>query len=187
MTILPTINLHDDRPSLLLVDDDLIFCDVLAKAMTKRGFDVNCAHTVEHALKCTDTCVPEYAIIDLRLPGTSGLVLVEKLRAMDPGTRIVMLTGYASITTAVEAIKLGAIHYIAKPVDADEIMTAFEHTEGNPTAQISTHALSVGQVEWEHIQHILIENNGNISATAKKLNMHRRTLQRKLNKSPSRL
>ena len=121
MTIPPTINLHDDRPSLLLVDDDLTFCDVLAKAMTKRGFDVNCAHTVEHALKCTDTCVPEYAIIDLRLPGTSGLVLVEKLRAMDPGTRIVMLTGYASITTAVEAIKLGAIHYLAKPVDADEI------------------------------------------------------------------
>lgn len=187
MTIPPTINLHGDRPSLLLVDDDLTFCGVLTKAMTKRGFDVNCAHTVEHALTCADNCVPEYAIIDLRLPGTSGLVLVEKLRAMDPGTRIVMLTGYASITTAVEAIKLGALHYLAKPVDADEIMTAFEHAEGNSTAQISAHALSVGQVEWEHIQHILIENNGNISATAKKLNMHRRTLQRKLNKSPSRL
>ena len=184
MTILPTINLDDDRPSLLIVDDDLIFCGVLAKAMTKRGFDVNCAHTDEHALKCADICSPEYAIIDLRLPGTSGLVLVDKLRAMDSGTRIVMLTGYASITTAVEAIKLGAMHYLAKPVDADEIMTAFERNEGDVAAQISTHALSVGQVEWEHIQRILIENNGNISATAKRLNMHRRTLQRKLNKKP---
>ncbi len=184
MTILPTINLDDDRPSLLIVDDDLIFCDVLAKAMTKRGFDVNCAHTVEHALKCADICSPEYAIIDLRLPGTSGLVLVDKLRAVDSGTRIIMLTGYASITTAVEAIKLGAMHYLAKPVDADEIMTAFERNEGDVAAQISTHALSVGQVEWEHIQRILIENNDNISATAKRLNMHRRTLQRKLNKKP---
>jgi len=183
MTILPTINLYDGHLNLLIVDDDLTFCDVLARAMTKRGFDVKCAHTVEHALKCAETCSPEYAIIDLKLPGTSGLVLVEKLRAMDPGTRIVMLTGYASITTAVAAIKLGAMHYLAKPVDADEIMTAFECTEGDAATQISAHTLSVGQVEWEHIQRILTENNGNISATAKKLNMHRRTLQRKLNKS----
>lgn len=184
MTKLPTINLYDDRPSLLIVDDDLTFCNVLARAMTKRGFDVNCAHIIEHALKCAETCTPEYAIIDLRLPGTSGLVLVEKLKAMDSGTRIVMLTGYASITTAVAAIKLGAMYYLAKPVDADEIMTAFECTKGNTAAQISAHALSVDQVEWEHIQCILTENNGNISATAKRLNMHRRTLQRKLNKTP---
>jgi two-component system response regulator RegA len=183
MTTLPTIGSDNDRPSLLLVDDDLIFCEVLASAMTKRGFDVTCAHSVKHALECTEICAPEYAIIDLRLPGPSGLVLVEKLKELDPGTRIVMLTGYASITTAVEAIKLGAIHYLAKPVDADEIMTTFGRTEGDPSAQINTHALSVGQVEWEHIQRILIKNNGNISATAKTLNMHRRTLQRKLNKS----
>ncbi len=181
----PSTDLHDDLPSLLLVDDDFTFCEVLAKAMTKRGFDVNCAHTVEHALEYAETCVPEFAIIDLRLSGTtSGLVLVEKLRAMDPGTRIIMLTGYASITTAVEAIKLGAIQYLAKPVDADEIMAAFQQTEGDSSAQISSHALSVGQVEWEYIQRTLVENKGNISATAKKLNMHRRTLQRKLNKSP---
>jgi len=184
MTTLPTIDSENDRPSLLLVDDDKVFCGVLENAMMKRGFDVTCAHSVSHALECTKTFSPEYAIIDLRLPGPSGLVLVEKLREVDPGTRIVMLTGYASITTAVEAIKLGAIHYLAKPVDADEIMMAFERTEGDPSAQINTHALSVGQFEWEYIQRILIENNGNISATAKKLNMHRRTLQRKLNKSP---
>lgn len=184
MTNSATTETDNDRPSLLLVDDDKVFCDVLANAMTKRGFDVTCAHSVDHALECTKTFAPEYAIIDLRLPGSSGLVLVEKLRALDPGTRIVMLTGYASITTAVEAIKLGAIHYLAKPVDADEIMNAFERTEGDSSARINTHALSVGQFEWEYIQRILIENNGNISATAKKLNMHRRTLQRKLNKSP---
>ncbi|MEK7769000.1 MAG: response regulator, partial [Pseudomonadota bacterium] len=126
MTTLPMIEVDDDRPSLLIVDDDVTFCEVLAKAMTKRGFSVHCAHTVEQALELAETCMPEYATIDLRLPGTSGLVLVEKLKALDSGTRIVMLTGYASITTAVEAIKLGATHYLAKPVDADEIMAAFE-------------------------------------------------------------
>jgi two-component system response regulator RegA len=173
-----------DRPSLLLVDDDDVFCSVLEKAMIKRGFNVMCAHSVPHALECTKTFSPEYAVIDLRLPGPSGLVLVEKLKEMDPGTRIIMLTGYASITTAVEAIKLGAIHYLAKPVDADEIMMSFGRIEGDPSTKINTKSLSVGQFEWEYIQRILLENNGNVSATAKKLNMHRRTLQRKLNKSP---
>ena len=174
----------DYLPSLLLVDDDKVFCSVLEKAMIKRGFNVTCAHSVNHALECTKIFSPEYAVIDLRLPGSSGLVLVEKLKAMDSGTRIIMLTGYASITTAVEAIKLGAIHYLAKPVDADEIMMSFGRIEGDPSTKINTKSLSVGQFEWEYIQRILLENNGNISATAKKLNMHRRTLQRKLNKSP---
>ena len=173
-----------DRPSLLLVDDDYVFFFVFEKAMIKRGFNVTCAHSVPHALECTKTFSPEYAVIDLRLPGPSGLVLVEKLKEMDPGTRIIMLTGYASITTAVEAIKLGAIHYLAKPVDADEIMMSFGRIEGDPSTKINTKSLSVGQFEWEYIQRILLENNGNVSATAKKLNMHRRTLQRKLNKSP---
>ncbi len=111
----------DDQPALLIVDDDLTFCGVLAKAMTKRGFNVTCAHSVEQALECAEACLPEYAIVDLRLPGMSGLTLVEKLKTLDPGTRIVMLTGYASIATAVEAIKLGATHYLAKPVDVDDI------------------------------------------------------------------
>jgi two-component system response regulator RegA len=106
----------EDRPALLIVDDDLTFCAVLAKAMGKRGFNVTCAHTVEQATEYAEACMPEYAVVDLRLPGVSGLALVEKLKALDPGTRIVMLTGYASIATAVEAIKLGATHYLAKPV-----------------------------------------------------------------------
>jgi len=114
------------------------------------------------------------------------LVLVEKLRNLDPGTRIVMLTGYASIATAVEAIKLGATHYLAKPVDADEIMAAFERTVGEASIPISAHPLSVGRLEWEYIQRILTENDNNISVTARILNMHRRTLQRKLAKRPLR-
>lgn len=176
--------LSDSCPSLLLVDDDQVFCDVLKTALTKRGFAVICAHSVTQALEYTEEFSPEYAIIDLKLPGQSGLVLVEELTKRDIGTRIVMLTGYASIATAIEAIKLGAIHYLAKPVDADEIVAAFSRIDGDNSTQISKDTLSVGEVEWEYIQRTLVENNGNVSATAKKLKMHRRTLQRKLNKSP---
>jgi two-component system response regulator RegA len=185
MTTAPTTEMEvDDRPTLLIVDDDLTFCSVLAKAMTRRGFNVTCAHTVDQATECAEACMPEYAVVDLRLPGVSGLALVEKLKALDPGTRIVMLTGYASIATAVEAIKLGATHYLAKPVDVDEIMAAFERTSGDAEVQISAHPLSVGRLEWEYIQRVLNENKGNISVTARILNMHRRTLQRKLTKNP---
>lgn len=180
----PLLSELSEKPSLLIVDDDVTFCDVLAKAMTKRGFNVNCAHTIDDALKNAEAMTPEFAIIDLKLSNESGLMLVEKLKALDPGTRIVMLTGYASIATAVEAIKLGATHYLAKPVDADEIMKAFERTTGDSDVQISTNPLSVGRLEWEYIHRILTENNNNISVTARILNMHRRTLQRKLAKKP---
>lgn len=179
----PLIEANDD-PSLLIVDDDMVFCEVLSKAMTKRGFSVHCAHSIEQAMAYADISTPEYAIVDLKLSTDSGLTLVEKLRTLDPGTRIVMLTGYASVATAVEAIKLGATHYLAKPVDADEIMAAFERTTGNTDTPISTHPLSVGRLEWEYIHRILNENDNNISVTARILNMHRRTLQRKLAKKP---
>lgn len=177
---------ENENPSLLIVDDDPVFCNVLAKAMTKRGFAVVCAHTIEDALDQAENTPPEYAIVDLKLASESGLVLVEKLKALDFGTRIVMLTGYASIATAVEAIKLGATHYLAKPVDADEIMAAFERTVGESDIPISANPLSVGRLEWEYIQRILTENDNNISVTARILNMHRRTLQRKLAKRPLR-
>lgn len=177
---------NTEDPSLLIVDDDTIFCEVLAKAMRKRGFFVTCAHTTEDALSLAEQSTPEYAIIDLKLSSESGLVLVEKLRMLDPGTRIVMLTGYASIATAVEAIKLGATHYLAKPVDADQILSAFERIVGESDIPISAYPLSVGRLEWEYIQRILAENDNNISVTARILNMHRRTLQRKLAKRPLR-
>lgn len=173
-----------EQPSLLIVDDDPVFCDVLAKAMTKRGFVVTCSHTIASALEKVESLMPEYAIIDLKLSDESGLTLVDKIKKLDPGTRIVMLTGYASIATAVEAIKLGATHYLAKPVDVNEIMAAFERTTGDTETPISAHPLSVGRLEWEYIHRILVENNNNISVTARILNMHRRTLQRKLAKKP---
>ncbi|HRQ04373.1 MAG TPA: response regulator transcription factor [Nitrosomonas halophila] len=176
-----------DRPNLMIVDDDTVFCDVLAKAMSKRGFEVVCAHTIQTALQQAESLAPEYAIIDLKLADESGLSLVEKIKELDPGTRIVVLTGYASIATAVEAIKLGATHYLAKPVDADEIMAAFERTNGDSDTPINAHPLSVERLEWEYIHRILAENDNNISVTARLLNMHRRTLQRKLSKKPVQL
>lgn len=182
----PSLTDNSEYPSLFIVDDDKVFCDVLAKAMTKRGFSVTCSYSIEDALKLAEASTPEYAIVDLKLSSESGLVLVEKLKTLDPGTRIVMLTGYASIATAVEAIKLGATHYLAKPVDADDIMTAFERTVGESNIPISAHPLSVGRLEWEYIQRILTENDNNVSVTARILNMHRRTLQRKLAKRPLR-
>lgn len=176
-----------DRPSLLIVDDDEVFCGVLARAMTKRGFDTTCTHTIKTAIEQAELLMPEYVIIDLKLSNESGLSLVEKIKELDPGTRIIVLTGYASIATAVEAIKLGATYYLAKPVDADEIMAAFERTTGNIDTSINPHPLSVERLEWEYIHRILAENDNNISATAKALNMHRRTLQRKLSKKPVQL
>ncbi|WP_089374610.1 response regulator transcription factor [Methylobacillus rhizosphaerae] len=174
-----------DLPTMLLVDDDEVFTQVLARAMTKRGFRVEIAHNVQDAILITTDEAPEFAVVDLRMPGDSGLSLVKHLKQIDDQTRIVVLTGYASIATAVEAVKLGATHYLAKPADADQILAAFDRTEGDPDAPVSDTALSVNRLEWEHIQRVLQENDGNISATARSLNMHRRTLQRKLNKRPA--
>lgn len=169
-------------PSLLLVDDDETFCNVMARALHRRGFEVAVAHDAESAVSMAEAEPPEYAVVDLRMPGDSGLVLVRRLHAMDPATRIVVLTGYASISTAVEAVKLGATHYLAKPVDADEVIAAFHKAEGDDSVSVASNPLSVDRLEWEHIQRVLTEHGGNISATARALNMHRRTLQRKLAK-----
>jgi two-component system response regulator RegA len=118
------------------------------------------------------------------MPDQSGLMLVSKLKALDEHTRIVVLTGYASIATAVEAIKLGATYYLSKPADADDIVAAFHHDCGDESASVNEKPLSVNRLEWEHIHRVLAENDGNISATARVLRMHRRTLQRKLSKHP---
>jgi two-component system, response regulator RegA len=176
----------NDRPTLLLVDDDATFCAVLAEALTRRGLEVRTAHSVDEGMARATEESPEYAVIDLKMSGASGLELVKRLHALDPNTRMVVLTGYASIATAVEAIKLGAVHYLAKPADADEILAAFGRTAGDATAPVSARPLSVDRLEWEHIQKVLNECDGNISETARRLNMHRRTLQRKLSKRPAR-
>lgn len=173
-----------DIPSLLLTDDDELFARILSQALNKRGFNVTVAHNVDDAIDASVSSSPEFAVVDLNMPGRSGLELVKHLMDLDSNTRIVVLTGYASITTAVEAMKLGATHYLAKPADADEVVAAFYKNEGDASVEVSTQPLSVNRVEWEHIQKVLAENDGNISATARALNMHRRTLQRKLQRRP---
>jgi len=175
----------NEKPTLLLVDDDEDFLGVLAPAMRKRGFLVSTADSAESAFELAQQDAPEYAVVDLKMSGNSGLVLVRQLAGLNVGTRIVILTGFASIATAVEAIKLGATHYLAKPVDADEIVAAFEKKSGDVEVELATSPLTISRLEWEHLQRVLAENDGNISATARSLNMHRRTLQRKLNKNPS--
>jgi two-component system, response regulator RegA len=175
------MQVNEESTSLLLVDDDTTFCAVLSNALSKRGFTVCVANSVEQALPLAEANPPEFAVVDLKMNGVSGLVLVKKLHELDPHTRIVVLTGYASITTAVEAIKLGATQYLAKPANADEIVAAFKHTPDD-NAPLHTHAIPIDDLTWEHIQRVLHENGDNVSATARALNMHRRTLQRKLGK-----
>ncbi len=182
-----TKTVTEDELSLLLVDDDEVFCEVLSLALQRRGFHVQIAHDVAQAQQLAQCNPPEYAIVDLNMPGASGLTLIAYLKELDENTRIVVLTGYASIATAVEAIKLGAIHYLAKPADADEIVAAFHRTDGDSSIAVNAQPMSVNRLEWEHIQKILAECDGNISEAARRLNMHRRTLQRKLKKHPVRV
>jgi two-component system response regulator RegA len=179
--------LRSERPSLLLADDDRTFCQVLARAFEARGYAVETAHDGASAMQSIDANTPEYAVLDLHLPDMSGLKLVRHLKAADENTNIVLLTGYASIATAIDAIKLGATHYLTKPSNADQIVAAFGHKHADPEPPPpSAKPLSVCRLEWEHIQRVLSGFDGNISATARALNMHRRTLQRKLNKHPPR-
>lgn len=173
-----------DRGKLLLVDDDPVFCRVLAQALGRRGFQVEVAGTVTQAMAIATSRPPEYAVVDLRLGEDSGLSLVRHLLDLHPSMRIVVLTGYASIATAVEAIKLGAAHYLAKPADADEIMLVLDRQEGDSAVAPAANPPSVKRLEWEHLQRVLQAHGGNISATARALRMHRRTLQRKLGKRP---
>lgn len=173
-----------DKPNLLLVDDDETFCSVLKPALEKRNFQVSVANNIKQGIALAEQTEPEYAVIDLRIGFDSGLEMVKKLISLDDNTQIVMLTGFASIATAVEAIKLGAIHYLTKPANADEIVNALYKNEGDSSVVINQNPLSVKRLEWEHLQTVLMQHGGNISAAARALHMHRRTLQRKLDKRP---
>jgi two-component system, response regulator RegA len=176
-----------DRPTLLLADDDVSLSRVLAKAFEGRGFAVATAHDGASALRLVEEQgAPDYAVVDLHLPDMSGLKVIERLKAADALANVVLLTGYASIATAVEAIKLGATHYLTKPCNADQIVAAFKPHSPNLDVAATAKPLSVDRLEWEHVQSVLINHGGCISATARALNMHRRTLQRKLNKYPPR-
>ncbi len=165
--------------SLLIVDDDVRFRDRLVRAMRERGFDANGVGDHGAAIEAAQAESPELALVDLRLPGESGLAVVRDLKQLDPSTVVVVLTGYGSIATAVESVKLGAASYLTKPADADQIVAAFTGTQ---PPEDSTPSLA--RVEWEHIQRVLTDCNGNISQSARILGLHRRSLQRKLFKSP---
>lgn len=168
----------------LIVDDDETFARVLARSLTRRGFNVTTASSAEQAIEIADQATFDYASLDLKMEGASGLTLIPWLREHHPDIRILMLTGYASIATAVDAIKLGANQYLPKPADTDQILAALEANLPNIEQPVESEYMSVNRLEWEHIQQVLQHNNGNISATARALNMHRRTLQRKLAKYP---
>lgn len=173
---------------LLLVEDDEVFARVMGRALGHRGYVVTHAESAEQALDLIARQHFDYAILDLNLGGHTSLNLIAPLKETHPRVKILILTGYASIATAVEAIKLGADNYLAKPADADEILAALlsggQAHSGEATDAASLQPMSVRRLEWEHIQKVLMENNGNISATARILKMHRRTLQRKLQKRP---
>jgi two-component system response regulator RegA len=171
---------------ILVVDDDPTFNAVLTRALTRRGLDARGALSAEEALAAAREHSPARVVLDLNLGGASGLGLIRPLLEASPGCRIVVLTGYASIATAVDAIKLGAMQYLAKPVEVEAVLAAFADRAPQAAAAPVEHVpLSVDRLEWEHIQRVLREHDGNISATARALNMHRRTLQRKLMKRPA--
>ena len=167
--------------SLLIVDDDAPLRNRLARAMEQRGFTVVSAASVAEGLEVLGTAPPAYAVVDLRLEDGNGLEVVEALRAARDDVRIVMLTGYGNIATAVVAIKAGAVDFLAKPVDADQLTAALIETE-RPLPPPPEDPMSADRVRWEHIQRVFEQCNRNVSETARRLKMHRRTLQRILNK-----
>ncbi len=169
---------------LLIVDDDEVFCQVLARSLSKRGYDVSVAYDQVQADQLCARTHPQFAIVDLRIGQDSGLNVIKSLVAAEPNMRIVVLTGYASISTAVESIKLGATHYLTKPADVDDIVKAFDQDKGNADADLEPKPMSTKRMEWEHLQKVLNDYDGNISAAARAMGMHRRTLQRKLQKKP---
>lgn len=168
----------------LIVDDDPTLAGMLERVLQRRGFSTISASDATQALQLASSTNFERAIVDLKLGSDSGLQLIRELKLRQSEMAIVMLTGYSSISTAVEAVKLGAVNYLCKPADADEILAAFGEQKQQSSTETTYTPLSIDRLEWEHIQKILQENNGNISATARALGMHRRTLQRKLHKRP---
>jgi two-component system response regulator RegA len=175
--------------SVLLVDDDASFRGRLARALRSRGFDVREAGDFAEAIAASRDDPPEMAVVDLRMPGPDGLEVVRGLLEIEPAMRVVVLTGYGSIATALRSVRLGAVHYLTKPAYPDEIVAALESKAGEEPAvrpASEAEAPSLARVEWEHIQRVLTDCDGNISHAARRLGLHRRSLQRKLGKAPVR-
>jgi two-component system response regulator RegA len=174
----------DEQPSLLLVEDDETLRERLTRAFARRGYAVTGAGTVGEALSAARTDPPELAVVDLKLPDGTGLDVVRELRALDAATRVVVLTGYGSIATAVEAVRLGAVDYVPKPATAEAILAAL--LRGSQADAPPLIVPSLARVEWEHIQRVMEHCEGNVSHAAELLGLHRRSLQRKLAKNPVR-
>jgi two-component system response regulator RegA len=168
---------------LLIIEDDAAFARTLSKSFERRGYRVLLASSLDEATAVLRQHNPAYAVVDLKLNGnTSGLTCVQMLHKHDPDMLIVVLTGFASINTAVEAIKLGAVQYLAKPANTDDIEAAFGHVAGSEPVELTNRATSIKTLEWERIHEVLVQTDFNISETARRLGMHRRTLARKLEK-----
>ena len=172
-----------DVRTLLIVDDDAPFRTRLARAFSERGLAVSAAANYDEAVVAAESDTPELALVDLKLPGRSGLDVVRRLKELDATTSIVVLTGYGSIATAVESVRIGAMSYLTKPVDADQILAAFDGLQSEGSVE-STGTPSLARVEWEHINRVMSDCDGNISEAARRLRIHRRSLQRKLSKHP---
>ena len=173
----------DVSPSLLVVEDDQWLRERLVRAFRERGFAAQGAASVAEALQRSEES-PELAVVDLRVGEESGLDVLSALLQKDSATRVVMLTGYGSIATAVEAMRLGAVNYLTKPADADQILAALEPGSSGESLAPGAEPLSLARAEWEHINHVLVSVSGNISEAARRLGLHRRSLQRKLAKYP---
>lgn len=175
---------------ILVVDDDPAFAGALARSLARRGAVAETAADTAAALRAVESFMPTHVVLDLKLGGENGLDTLRALLAARPELRVLLLTGYASLATAVEAVKLGACNYLAKPVDAQAVIAAFGDTMRVGAVAAPAAAQSRGpslkRLEWEHIQRVLAECDGNVSAAARRLGLHRRTLQRKLGKRPAR-
>lgn len=170
--------------SVLVVDDEDAFRERLVRALNERGFEATGVASAEDAIRHALRDTPECAIVDLRMPRMSGLHVVRRLHELDPTTRVVVLTGYGSIATALDAVRSGAVNYLTKPADIDDIVAAFDH-DGSPADDPPpTTVPSLERVEWEHIDRVLVRCGGNITQAATLLGLHRRSLQRKLGKRP---
>lgn len=176
----------DRRPLMMLVDDSAPLRERLAKALRKRGYEVQTAGNYDEAIALAHEESPELAVVDLRMPGRNGLELLRDLLAIDATTKIVVMTGYGSIATAIEAMRLGAKYYISKPATVEDILNAFERGENPPLTdmQAAQPLPSLARAEWEYIERVLTACGGNISEAARRLGMHRRSLQRKIHRAP---
>lgn len=172
-----------NNESILVVDDDDVLRQRLERAFSKRGFTVFTASDFDTAVVQARTQKPTKAVLDLKMPGKSGLELLEEVRKISPETQVVILTGYGSITNAVAAVKLGATNYVTKPADADEVLLAFGEKPETPEEEKDFPPPSLASAQWEHIQRVLKDCGGNISEAARRLDIPRRTLQRKLKKN----